>query len=77
MRIKVKENSRWALRLSIPTWLFLNRFTAFIISRGDKDITYKQAWTLFRAIKTFRRRNGKWKLVEVHSADGDEVEITI
>ena len=77
MRIKAKENSRWVLRLSIPTWLFLNRFSAFVISRGDREITYKQAWTLFRAIKDFRRRNGTWKLVEVQSANGDEVEITI
>ena len=77
MRIRVKEKSRWSFRLSIPTWLFLNRFTAFVISRGDNDITYKQAWKFVREIKAFRRRNGKWKLVEVHSADGDEVEITI
>ncbi len=77
MRIRVKEKSRWSFRFTIPTWLFLNRFTAFVISRGDNDITYKQAWKLFQEIKAFRRRNGKWKLVEVHSAGGDQVEITI
>lgn len=77
MRIKIKENSRWSFRLSIPNWLLLNRLNAFIISRGDNGVTYKQAWKMFQEIKAFRRRNGKWKLVEVHSAEGDEVEITI
>ncbi len=77
MRIKVKEKSRWSFRIAIPSWLLLSRLSAFIYSRGDHDITYKQAWRMLRAIKAYRRENGSWKLVEVQSADGDQVEITV
>ena len=77
MRIKVKQKSRWSFRLTIPTFLLLNRVNAFFISRRDDNLTYKQVWAVFREIKAFRRRNGKWKIVEVQSADGDEVVIII
>lgn len=77
MKVRVKSNECWSFRLAIPTFLLFNRFTAFLASRGESEITYKQARTLFREIKRFRRKNGKWKLVEVHTSDGEEVEIII
>ena len=77
MKVRIKNNDRWSLRLSIPTFLMLNRFTAFMISKGDKDITYRQAWTFVREVKHYRRKHGKWKLVEVQTASGEEGEIII
>ena len=77
MRIHVKKNEKWTFRLSIPTFILFNRFTAFLASIGKEDITYRQAWTLMREIKRYRRENGKWKLVEIRTSDGEEVEITI
>ncbi len=77
MKVRVKSSERWCFRLAIPTFLLFNRFTAFLASRGETKITYKQAWTLFREIKRFRRKYGKWKLIEVHSSDGEEIEVII
>ncbi len=77
MRIRIKPNEKWTFRFAIPTFLLFNRFTAFLASRGETKITYKQAWTLFREIKRFRRNNGKWKLVEVCTSDGEEIEVIV
>ena len=77
MRIRVKTNERWTFRLCIPTFLLFNRFTAFLVSRGEEELTYRQAWTLIREVKRFRRKNGKWKLVEVRSCNGEEVEVIL
>ena len=77
MKVRIKRSERWRFQFGIPTCLMFNRFTAFLASRGEREITYKQAWTLFREIKRFRRKNGKWKLVEAHTSDGEEIEVTI
>jgi len=77
MKVRVKSNERWSFRFAFPTFLLFNRFTAFLASRGESKLTYKQAWALFREIKRYRRRNGKWKLVEVKTADGEEVEVIL
>lgn len=77
MKVRVKSNERWSFRFAMPTFLLFNRFTAFLASRGETEITYKQVWALFREIKRFRRKNGKWKLVEVQTSDGEEIEVII
>ena len=77
MRVRIKPNEKWTFRFAVPTFLLFNRFTAFLVSSGKENVTYRQAWTLFREIKRYRRKNGKWKLLEVRSSDGEEVEITI
>lgn len=77
MKVRIKNNDRWSLRFGIPTILMLNRLTAFMISKWDKDITYRQAWTIVREVKHYRRKHGKWKLVEVQTASGEEVEVII
>ena len=77
MRIQVKKKGKWSFRLGIPTFLLFNRFTAFLFSIGKEKVTYRQAWTLMREVKRYRRKNGKWKLVEIRTSDGEEVEITV
>jgi len=77
MRITVKENGHRRINIWIPQFLFANRFTAWLLSRKNTNITYRQAWSFVRAFKKFRRGNGKWKLVEVTSSKGEEIEIIV
>lgn len=77
MRIRVKEDGHHHINLWIPNFLLTNRFTAWLISRKSGNITYRQVWSFVHAFKKFRRKNGKWKLVEVHSSKGEEIEIII
>ena len=77
MQIRVKKNRKWTLRMCIPTFLLFNRLNAFLISTGKENLTYRQVWTFMWGIRKYRRKYGKWKLVEIQSADGREIEITI
>ena len=77
MHIRIKENTKRPIHFVIPNSLFFNRGSAYFASKGNYGLTYEQVWKLLREIKSFRRRNGKWTLVEVQSADGDEVKIVI
>ncbi len=77
MLIKVKENGHHRINLWIPNFLFANRFTAWLFSRKSRNITYRQVWSVICAFKKFQRKNGKWKLVEVSSSDGEEIEIIV
>ena len=77
MHIRIKESRKRPIHLLIPNTLFFNKGIAYFAAKGDYGLTYGQAWNLLREIKSFRRRNGKWTLVEVQSADGDEVKIVI
>ena len=43
----------------------------------NMPLTKDQALIIAKGIRDFRRRNGPWKLVEVYSADEEQVEIWI
>lgn len=77
MRIRVKEDGHHRINLWIPNFLLTNRFAAWLISRKSGNITYRQVRNFIRAFKKFHRKNGKWKLVEVRSPKGEEIEIII
>lgn len=81
MRIIVETASSKSIRLRIPTGLIINPLTAWIAAKvtqeNDVTLTYEQACALFAALKDFKRTHGEWKLVEIESANGDFVEITI
>ncbi len=81
MRIIVKEEEGRAIRVLLPTGLFLNSFTAAIaakqMERYGVSLTRKQAVTFVKTLNRYRKSHREWVLVEVQSADGDYVKIKL
>ena len=81
MRIVVKENEGKNINLRLPSGLVLSRLSAAIISSELKhkqvNISGKQLYTLFRAIKAYKKGHPEWKLVEVYGQDSSSVDIVI
>ena len=78
MRITINEKDRHApIKLLLPTGLVLNRLTLHFLPMGDTKITRKQAVRLIRELKRCKKRFPGWKIVEVESADGEQVEIKL
>lgn len=81
MRVFIKEQGGHTIRLRIPTRLVFNSLTARIAPKVLQErgfcLTSAQLAAFFRTINTCRKHHRGWKLAEVHSADGDVVEITL
>ena len=81
MKIIVDSSSHKNIRITFPTGLILNRFTALIAAKNAQQngatLTYEQACGFISALKDFKRMNSGWKLIEVESADGHHVEIIL
>ena len=81
MRITVNDGNGKNIRLCLPSRLVLNRLSAALISaelkRKNINVSGKQLHILFRAVKVYKAAHPEWKLLEVHSNDGETVEITI
>ncbi len=86
MRVYVNDSDGTNINIRIPTGLLLNRLTALILSKvlttvpgipGDIKLSKEQAYLFLKIIKDFKKSHPGWRLVEVHSADGDVVEITL
>lgn len=78
IRIRSKETN---FTLRLPTGMILNRAgigMAYGFLKGkNMPLTKDQALIFAKGIRDFRRRNGPWKLVEIYSADEEQVEIWI
>ncbi len=81
MRIIITEHGKKKRRICLPSWLVMNRLAASFLAASIRDhkgnISGKQLHTLFRAVKAYKSTHPEWKLVEIHSCDGDHVEITL
>lgn len=78
MRIIVKDSDmRFPIKLHLPTSILLSRFALRFLPPSMKSITREQAKKLIRELKRCKKRYPGWKLVEVHSADGEYVEIRL
>lgn len=86
MKVYVNDNDGTNINIRIPTGLFLNRLTALILTKvlttvpgipPDIQLTRAQAYLLMKILKDFKKGHPGWKLVEVHSAEGDVVEIRL
>ena len=77
MQIKINKDGHRHFSFWVPNSLFVNRLTALSISRKSGNMPYGQVWRFMRAFKSFRRKNGKWKLMEVTTPKGEEIEIMI
>ena len=79
MKIEIIKPQGSEIRISFPTALLCNRFSAFWIRRSLKKqgviLTKKQTTKFLKALKKYRKEHTDWKLVEVHTADGEHVVI--
>ena len=74
MRIVIKDRDRRApIKLRFPTPLALK----ILSKKGGVSLTRKQAVLFAGELRKFKKRHKDWKLVEVISADGESVEITL
>ncbi len=82
MKIHIQEKER-KIHLTIPTGLIFNRVcfrVAFRMARkqgGMSSLTPEAADILAAEFRRIKKRYGSWTLVEVQSADGELVEITL
>lgn len=69
------------INLRFPTGLVLNRFTACFVPLALKDsevtVTRAQAVRFIKELKRCKKQFPDWKLVEVQSADGEHIIITL
>ncbi len=81
MHIIVNESKGKSIKLRLPSRLALNGLSAALLSKALNNqnivIAAKQLRILFRAIKKYKIKHPKWKLVEIYSHDGTFVEITL
>ena len=81
MRIIVNESGGKNIKLRLPSSLVLNGLSAILLAKALKskniNISAKELYILFWAIKKYKFTHPKWKLIEVHDHDGDSVEITL
>ena len=84
MRIKVKDEDT-NINLLLPTNLIFSKGTVWLANHfgrkyaGDamKGIPPEALDAVFTELRRIKRRYGHWTLVEVRSADGSGVEITL
>ena len=81
MKIDVKNEKR-SFHFAFPNWLILNRVSMRLARKGTKGeveirLSGKALRELRRTVKRLRRTRGDWSLIEVHSADGDEVRVRL
>ena len=82
MKIIINGNNHHVpIKLLFPTGLVLNSFTACFVPLALKDgevtVTRTQAVRFIKELKRCKKRFPHWKLVEVQSADGEHIEITL
>ena len=81
MLVKVRSADGPNLFIPIPTALFCNRltvgFAARMMARNGITATPEQMVRFFRTVRQCKRRHRDWVLMEVHSADGDQVYVKL
>ena len=81
MKIEIHSDEGRNFDLQLPTGLLVNPISAMFLPGvlEEKGIVASraQALALVRAINRYRRSHPGWVLVEVESADGDHVKITV
>ena len=84
MHVKVKDPKEGGINIRLPTRMFVNSLTASIAGsivskHSDVKLTVPQCIKFARAVnkaKVMLRRQGL-PLVEVHSADGEDVLVSL
>ena len=82
MKIQIRDDDR-NFHLTLPTKLVFNRFVLRMVlkhsSFGEsvKALPPGAADKLIEELKRIQKKHGAWDLVEVKSADGETVKITL
>ena len=81
MKIVVHSYESKNINLNIPTWLCLNPVTGMLLpvflKQNGIAVSRGQMLAMIRAVNDYRRSHPGWVLVEVQSADGDHVTISL
>ena len=81
MKIQIKEAGGHKFTLPIPTGAVFGHLTAAFLPRTLEDngvtITRKQAYQLLKELRRFKKSHPDWILVDIRSANGDTVKITV
>ncbi len=81
MVIHVHQKNGPKLFIPLPTGLIFNGITAGIAARAtpktDTPMNAAQLRRLFAAVRHYKQKHPDWVLVDVRSADGDRVKITL
>ena len=81
MKIQIKEAGGHKFSLPIPTGAVFGHITAAFLPRALKDegitITKKQAYQLLKELRHYKKAHPDWILVDIESANGDTVKITV
>lgn len=82
MKIQIRDDDR-NFHLTLPTQLIFSRFVLRMVlkhsSFGEsvKGLPPGAADKLIDELKRIQKKHGTWELVEVKSADGETVKITL
>lgn len=82
MKIQVKSADH-DFHLTLPNGLIFNRFVVGMMFRSGtvsaqlEKIPPEAAKAVLEELRRIRKKHGAWELVEVHSADGETVTITL
>lgn len=83
MKIRIKSANH-AFVIPLPTNLLFSRGSAWVVNHmgrqysGElRDIPPEAVDRLFAEFRRIKRKHGQWTLVEVCSAGGDEVTVTL
>jgi len=84
MRIRIKGHGQ-NRNIILPTGLIFSKGTVWLANHvarkyaadAMKDISPEALDALFAEFRSIKRKHGSWNLVEVESADGETVLITL
>lgn len=81
MKIQVKEAGGKGFTLSLPNAMLFSPMVLKLILRSGRhqapELPPEAVDSICAAIKDYSRTHGPWELVQVESADGDTVVITV
>ena len=81
MKISVIEKGKSGFGLQFPTGLLLNRLTAGIIARKLRkqgmQVSGKNVYGFAKAVRTYRKDNPQWQLVEIQDTKGARIQIKL
>ncbi|MDD4189037.1 MAG: hypothetical protein PHX37_03015 [Eubacteriales bacterium] len=80
MKIKIRSKEH-KFTIPVPNAMLFSKITARLIAKyartDDLTVSKEQMAAILDELRKAKRLHGKMKIVEVNSADGDIVEITL
>lgn len=81
MKVRITGGEK-NLRIDIPDWLLFGRLTLWLAARvggkyAPEGISPEQMKILLEELRKVKKKHGSWVLVEVNSADGEQVKVEL